>query len=359
MVQCGVVAAWAVLLTGGWGLATALLVASAVSGFDWFGRVAGSVMTEAPGTRGVDACHQPARRRRRPDGPAGRAWTWWAARPRCPSPRRASRCEPSAGRPHRGPRRRHHRRQDVDLTVGAGELVLLLGQVGSGKSSLLSALAGLVSQHREVPWNGRALADPEASCGRAGSPTSPRCRGCCPAPSPATSPSTTPTGGSCRPSRRPAWAGTSPSAGGPEALVGHRGVRLSGGQVQRLALARALACDADLLLADDVSSALDAATEIELWAALRRRGATVIGATSKAAALAQADRVVVLVEGRVAAVGPWSRALRQVGPPRRLARAPRRWWGVAALRAPPRSAHETASQVSRGPRPARPAGSPR
>ena len=44
----------------------------------------------------------------------------------------------------------------------------------------------------------------------------------------------------------------------------------------------------------------------ELWSALRRRGATVVGATSKRAALAQADRVVVLVEGRVAAVGPWA-----------------------------------------------------
>jgi ABC-type multidrug transport system fused ATPase/permease subunit len=76
--------------------------------------------------------------------------------------------------------------------------------------------------------------------------------------------------------------------------------------VQRLALARALACDAELLLADDVSSALDPATEVELWTALRQRGATVIGASSKRAALAQADRVIVLVEGRVAAVGPWS-----------------------------------------------------
>ena len=94
-------------------------------------------------------------------------------------------------------------------------------------------------------------------------------------------------------------------AGGKDALVGHRGVRLSGGQVQRLALARALATDAELLLADDVSSALDAATEIELWRALRERRATVIGATSKRAALAQADRVVVLVDGEVTATGPW------------------------------------------------------
>src|SRR5690606_24155951 len=74
-------------------------------------------------------------------------------------------------------------------------------------------------------------------------------------------------------------------AGGMHSLVGHRGVRLSGGQVQRLALARALAADAELLLADDVSSALDAATEIELWEALRERGTTVIGSTSKRAAL--------------------------------------------------------------------------
>ena len=94
-------------------------------------------------------------------------------------------------------------------------------------------------------------------------------------------------------------------AGGPDAVVGHRGVRLSGGQVQRLALARALAADAELLLADDVSSALDATTEVELWAALRARGATVLGATSKRAALEQADRVVVLTDGEVAAVGPW------------------------------------------------------
>ena len=75
--------------------------------------------------------------------------------------------------------------------------------------------------------------------------------------------------------------------------------------MQRLALARALATDAELLLADDVSSALDAATEVELWEALRSRGTTVIGSTSKRAALAQADRVVVLVDGAVVAEGPW------------------------------------------------------
>jgi ABC-type transport system involved in cytochrome bd biosynthesis fused ATPase/permease subunit len=76
--------------------------------------------------------------------------------------------------------------------------------------------------------------------------------------------------------------------------------------VQRVALARALAADAELVLADDVSSALDARTEVELWQALRRRGTTVLGSTSKRAALQQADKVVVLAEGRVAATGTWS-----------------------------------------------------
>src|SRR5699024_3088550 len=51
MVQVGVVISWAAVLWGWWGLATALLVANAVGGFDWFGRVAGAVVTEAPGTR--------------------------------------------------------------------------------------------------------------------------------------------------------------------------------------------------------------------------------------------------------------------------------------------------------------------
>jgi ABC-type multidrug transport system fused ATPase/permease subunit len=76
--------------------------------------------------------------------------------------------------------------------------------------------------------------------------------------------------------------------------------------VHRLADARRLATEPDLLLADDVTRAVVARTEVELWGALRARGTTVIASTSKRAALRQADRVLVLVDGRIAAVGPWS-----------------------------------------------------
>ncbi len=88
-------------------------------------------------------------------------------------------------------------------------------------------------------------------------------------------------------------------------LIGHKGTRLSGGQLQRLALARALAPRTELLVADDVSSALDVTTELALWGALREHGVTVVGSTSKRAALERADRVLVLQAGEAVAQGSW------------------------------------------------------
>ncbi|MGZ0145681.1 ATP-binding cassette domain-containing protein [Kribbella sp. WER1] len=305
MVQLGVVAAWAAYMGNVWGLATALLVANAVNGFDYFGRVASAVVTDAPGTRawqvetsrlagGVDLMDLPPG----VDLIAGTA----------PAP------EPVP--------RTHLRRlevvnlsaihddgtigvEGVTLTVEAGELVLLVGQVGAGKSSLLSALAGLIDHRGQVRWNGELVDEPQLFL-RPGQVAHvaqvPRVLSGSFADNVRL--------GHARAFEDPVAGARLDAdvadAGGKDALVGHRGVRLSGGQVQRLALARALATDAELLLADDVSSALDAATEIELWKTLRERRTTVIGATSKRAALAQADRVVVLVDGEVTAIGPWS-----------------------------------------------------
>ena len=310
MVQVGVVTAWAVYLQGGWQLGTALLVATAVNGFDWFGRVAGAVVTEAPGTRawqratarhagGVDLMHLPA---------GVDLVTGAAPAAVVPEPSHLERLE------LRGFEAVHDDGtigvQGVDLAIDRGELVLLLGQIGSGKSSLLAALAGLIDHRGTLRWDGEDVTAPEVFL-RPGRVTHvaqvPRVLS-------GTFADNVRLGFDRELDASIAAARLGEDvaeAGGPDAVVGHRGVRLSGGQVQRLALARALACDAELLLADDVSSALDAATEIELWDALRERRTTVIGATSKRAALARADRVVVLVDGRVAAAGPWHELARE------------------------------------------------
>ncbi|GAA3805195.1 ABC transporter ATP-binding protein [Nocardioides panacisoli] len=305
MVQIGVVAAWALFLGDVWGLATALLVANAVNGFDWFGRVAGAVVTEAPGVRAWQRATSRfaggAQMMALPPGLDLVAGT-------APPPP-----EPAVDRLERLSLRGFGAVHDdgtigvagVDLTVERGELVLLLGQVGSGKSSLLASLAGLMDHTGSLRWNGNEVTDPETFLrpGRVAHVAQvPRVLS-------GTFADNVRLGFDRDVDTPIADARLTEDvaeAGGPTAVVGHRGVRLSGGQVQRLALARALAADAELLLADDVSSALDAATEIELWSALRARRATVVGATSKRAALAQADRVVVLVDGTVAEVGPWA-----------------------------------------------------
>lgn len=305
MVQCGVVAAWAIYFGGGWSLAVALLVANAVAGFDWFGRVAGMVVTEAPGTRAWQAeTSRFAGGADLMDLPPGVDLVSGVA----PEPQPVRRV-PLERLELRGFSAIHDDGTigvtNVDLTVEAGELVLLVGQVGSGKSTLLAALAGLIEHSGQLLWNGQEVTDPQAFLRPAQVAyvaQVPRVL--------SGSFSDNVLLGHRRAFDDPVDAARLGSdiadAGGKDALVGHRGVRLSGGQVQRLALARALAADAELLLADDVSSALDAATEIELWAALREPRTTVIGATAKRAALAQADRVVVLVDGEIAAVGPWA-----------------------------------------------------
>jgi ATP-binding cassette, subfamily B, bacterial len=89
-----------------------------------------------------------------------------------------------------------------------------------------------------------------------------------------------------------------------ETPVGTRGVALSGGQVQRTAVARMLAREADLLVIDDVSSALDVNTERDLWRHLRERpGVTCLAVSHRREVLLQADQIVVLKDGRVAARG--------------------------------------------------------
>ncbi|GGQ62368.1 ATP-binding cassette domain-containing protein [Couchioplanes azureus] len=195
--------------------------------------------------------------------------------------------------------------QDIDLTVDRGELVLVVGPVGSGKSSLLRALAGIVHHTGTLAWNGRPVHEPETFL----RPNQVGYVAQLPRVLSGTVADNIALGHQVDAADAVTTAqlehDLAAAGGGLQLLIGHKGTRLSGGQLQRLALARALAPRTELLIADDVSSALDVTTELELWRALREHGITVVGSTSKRAALSRADRVMVLVGGRAVAQGTW------------------------------------------------------
>ncbi len=88
---------------------------------------------------------------------------------------------------------------------------------------------------------------------------------------------------------------------GAATRVGERGVTLSGGQKQRTALARAICADAPILLLDDALSAVDAGTEADILAGLRRVlcGRTSIIVSHRISTVRAADLILVLDEGRV------------------------------------------------------------
>jgi len=203
--------------------------------------------------------------------------------------------------------------EGVDLDVRRGELVLVVGPVGSGKSSLLRALAGIVPHTGSLTWNGSQVCEPE----RFLRPNQVGYVGQVPRVLSGTIAQNVALGHDVAVAEAVATAqlerDLTDIGVGTDLLIGHKGTRLSGGQLQRLALARALAPHTELLVADDVSSALDAATELDLWRSLREHGITVIGSTSKRAALERADRVMVLAGGRMVAQGRWSQLAGQWG----------------------------------------------
>jgi len=190
----------------------------------------------------------------------------------------------------------------VDLDLVRGQLVVVTGPVGSGKSVLLRALLGLVPRAQgSIRWNGEDVTDPSTVLVPprvAYVPQVPRLF----------SESLADT----------VLLGLEPQGlaealalacldddlvdlpGGLETMVGPKGVRLSGGQVQRAAAARALVRQPELLIVDDLSSALDVATEARLWDGLFAAAdgnVTVLAVSHRPRLLDRADQVVRLDAG--------------------------------------------------------------
>jgi ATP-binding cassette subfamily B protein len=189
--------------------------------------------------------------------------------------------------------------QDLDLVLERGSFTVIRGPVGAGKTTLLRAILGLMpATGGTVTWNGRPVADLAAFM------TPPHCAYVPQAPrlfsesvednillgaEPATV--------DMDAAVRTAVLGAD-IEGMPDGLatrVGTRGVRLSGGQLQRVAIARAAVRHPDLLVLDDVSSALDVVTEQALWdRLLTDRQATLLVVSNRPATIARADQVITL-----------------------------------------------------------------
>ncbi len=200
---------------------------------------------------------------------------------------------------------------EVDLVVRRGELVVVTGAVGSGKTTLLRAVLGLVSRDGgAIRWNGQLVDDPGVLL------VPPRTAYAAQVPRLWSAP--------LRENLLLGWDASDDdiercvaSGAARRRRRGHvrRTRRRSSdlgacacraGQLQRALAARALVRQPELLVVDDLSSALDVETEHALWHGLAGRStaggspAALLVVSHRPSVLERADRVITLDEGRVA-----------------------------------------------------------
>ena len=213
------------------------------------------------------------------------------------------------------------------LDLQRGSFTVITGRVGSGKTTLLRVLLGLLPKDAgEIRWNGEPVEDP-ATFFR-------------PPHSAYTAQVPSLFSETLRdnilmglPEDRVDLEGAVRAAvmerdvaelgNGLDTVVGPRGVRLSGGQAQRAAAARMFLRGPELLVFDDLSSALDVETEQTLWERLFARGEsgdrpTCLVVSHRRAALSRADHILVLMDGRVEAEGKLEDLLQTCEEMRRL-----------------------------------------
>ncbi|MDH3500846.1 MAG: ABC transporter ATP-binding protein/permease [Acidimicrobiia bacterium] len=201
---------------------------------------------------------------------------------------------------------------EIDLDIARGSFTVVTGRIGAGKTTLLRVLLGLLpADSGEIRWNGEKIADPgmwmvpphaaytpqvpslfsmslrdNLRLGRDDSDDEIRA--------------------AIRAAALERDLEDMPD--GLDTMVGPRGMRLSGGQVQRTAAARMLLRRPELLVFDDLSSALDVETEQTLWSRLleEHNGATALVVSHRRPALQRADQIIVMEDGRIAAIGTFA-----------------------------------------------------
>jgi ATP-binding cassette subfamily B protein len=187
-----------------------------------------------------------------------------------------------------------------------GTITVLTGRVGSGKSTLLRALLGLLpAQAGTVRWNDEVVDDPArffVPPRAAYVPQTPRLFSVTLQENVLLGRSLAYLDAALNSAVLEEDIATFPD--GLATVVGPRGMRLSGGQVQRTAAARALAGSPSLLVVDDLSSALDVATEATLWQRLRDlEHTTILAVSTRRVTFHQADQIIVMKEGSIEASG--------------------------------------------------------